>query len=130
MSIDLQTATLTAMTVINEDGTHMWKQHLLSSQKMKLQEEVVEQTAEQTVEKQRVFQKKKKNNEERLKKRFRQNQSHSSIIKKQTVINQKYISQNYKTCHLNGGRQKGRRDTNIFRLHPFPGKDNDFKKKS
>lgn len=64
----------------------------------------------------------------RLKTRFRQNQSHSSIIKKQTVINQNIYHKNCKTCHLNGGRQKGDVTMNISDYIPF-GKDNAISRK-
>jgi recombination protein RecT len=61
MSIDLQTALDSDMTVINEDGTHTTP---VEQSEDETYEEVVEQTAEQTVEETESVPEGKKNNEE------------------------------------------------------------------
>ena len=65
MSIDLQTALDSDMTVINEDGTHTYVETTpVEQSEDETYEEVVEQTAEQTVEETESVPEGKKNNEE------------------------------------------------------------------
>ena len=65
MSIDLQTALDSDMTVINEDGTHTYVETTpVEQSEDETYEEVVEQTAEQTVEETESVPEEKKNNEE------------------------------------------------------------------
>ena len=64
MSIDLQTALDSDMTVINEDGTHTYVETTpVEQSEDEDYEEVVEQTAEQTVEETESVPEEKKNNE-------------------------------------------------------------------
>lgn len=129
MSIDLQTALDSDMTVINEDGTHTYVETTpVEQSEDETYEEVVEQTAEQTVEETESVPEGKKTMRNRLKKGSDRIKAILQLLKTDSHKS-KYISQNCKTLSPEWWQAERRRDNEHFRLHPFRKGQCDFKKK-